>query len=153
MNNKKGFTLIEVLTVVAIIGLLSSIVLVGLSSFRSRGRDARRIADVHEVQTALELFHTKRSQYPDDASWANLEKQLKSEGIGVTKLPKDPSSNRTGFTDQDQYGYKVFAEGQKYILRAKLEDPNNPALNDDIDSADIPGVGIDCNDPYYCLQF
>jgi prepilin-type N-terminal cleavage/methylation domain-containing protein len=54
--NKKGFTLIEVLTVVAIIGLLASIVLVGLGSFRTRGRDTRRIADLRSTQNALELY-------------------------------------------------------------------------------------------------
>ena len=45
-DSNRGFTLMELLIVVAIIGLLASMILVGLSSFRTRGRDARRIFDV-----------------------------------------------------------------------------------------------------------
>jgi len=56
-NYKRGFTLIELLVVIAIIGILSSVVLASLNSARQKGRDARRISDVKQVQLALELFY------------------------------------------------------------------------------------------------
>ena len=59
MKKEKGFTLIEMLIVVATIGLLASVVLVGLGSFRSRGRDARRIADIRSVQNSLNFIMLK----------------------------------------------------------------------------------------------
>lgn len=62
--SKKGFTLIELLVVIAVIGLLSSIVLVSLQGARSKARDVKRIAEVQQLMTALELFYDKNGAYP-----------------------------------------------------------------------------------------
>ena len=67
-NNKKGFTLIELLVVVAIIGLLSTLSIVALNNARARARDSRRLADIKQVQTALELYYSDAGLYPATAS-------------------------------------------------------------------------------------
>jgi prepilin-type N-terminal cleavage/methylation domain-containing protein len=64
---KRGFTLIELLVVIAIIGLLSSVVLATLSTARAKGRFARTIADMHQVQIAAETFNANTGDYPEDA--------------------------------------------------------------------------------------
>ncbi len=56
-QNQKGFTLIELLVVIAIIGLLASVVLLALNSARQKSRDAKRLADVRQIATALELYY------------------------------------------------------------------------------------------------
>lgn len=58
MKNRKGFTLIEMLVVVAIIGLLSSVVVVGLGGARSKARDAKRISDILQMMSAAEVGYT-----------------------------------------------------------------------------------------------
>lgn len=68
MNKKKGFTLIELLVVVAIIGLLATMSIVALNNARARARDARRVADVKEIQTALELYYNDFGAYPGTVS-------------------------------------------------------------------------------------
>lgn len=144
---KRGFTLIELLIVVAIIGLLASIVLVGLGGFRARGRDARRIADLRETQNALELFYTKNNAYPAISgvnSWDSLKTALIGAGIGVTTISNDPLSGQT-------YEYGVAPDPyQNYVLKATLEDSNNPGLKDDVDGT---MYSISCDDPGYCVQF
>jgi prepilin-type N-terminal cleavage/methylation domain-containing protein len=60
----KGFTLIELLVVIAIIGLLSTLAVVALNSARQRSRDAKRVADIRQIQTALELAFSETSAYP-----------------------------------------------------------------------------------------
>ena len=145
---KKGFTLIEVLIVIFIIGLLASVVLIGLGSFRARGRDARRAADLRSIQHALELYYGKSGSYPV-LNWAGLKTELVSADIGVTVVPDDPASGQS---------YQYGSNSQSYVLGAKLEDKNNQLLRDDFDGG--PGSDtfeVNCGDPandeYYCIKF
>ncbi len=69
-KNTKGFTLIELLVVIAIIGLLASVVLLALNSARAKSRDAKRLADVRQLTTALELYYNDFSAYPVQAAAA-----------------------------------------------------------------------------------
>src|SRR6056297_2839321 len=82
-TKKKGFTLIELMVVVAIMGLLAALAVISLNNARARARDARRISDVKQVQTALELYYLDNHQYPDtptDGSFnGNLEGLCMSE--------------------------------------------------------------------------
>ncbi len=64
MKNQKGFTLIELLVVIAIIGLLSTLAVVSLNNARQKSRDARRVSDIKQVQTALELYFNDKDGYP-----------------------------------------------------------------------------------------
>lgn len=63
-NNQKGFTLIELLVVIAIIGLLSTLAIVALNSARTKSRDAKRVSDIKQIQTALELYFADQDSYP-----------------------------------------------------------------------------------------
>jgi general secretion pathway protein G len=66
----RGFTLIELLVVIAIIGVLSSIVIASLSAARNKGNDAKRLADLSSVQTALELYYGQHGYtYPSVSGW------------------------------------------------------------------------------------
>jgi general secretion pathway protein G len=64
-KNGEGFTLIELLVVVAIIALLTSIALIGLVSAREKSRNVKRLADMTQMNTALELFNAQNKGYPD----------------------------------------------------------------------------------------
>ncbi len=134
LNRKSGFTLIELLVVIAIIGVLASVVLASLNSARKKSRDARRVADIKQVQLALELYFDSKGSYPD------LTSKLVPDFIPAT--PADP-------VGQIEYPYNAYlsstisaandcVESQTvsclyYHLGANLEEGTNPALKSDRD--------------------
>ena len=144
-HSQEGFTLIEILIVVAIIGLLSSIILVGLGSFNARARDTSRITELRQTENGMALYYNKNQRYPDVVgdSWTSLTDALVGGGIGVTKVPNDPTSGQT-------YSYGVSSDGQSYVLAATLEDSGNSQLQKDVDGTVF---SIACDDPVYCVQF
>ncbi|MDR3642937.1 MAG: prepilin-type N-terminal cleavage/methylation domain-containing protein [Candidatus Doudnabacteria bacterium] len=98
-KNQKGFTLIELLVVIAIIGLLASVVLVALNGARAKSRDAKRIADIRQMASAMELFYNDNNSYP---SYTNY---LVPNYIGVwptAPTPIDPPCT-TGVNSNNSY--------------------------------------------------
>lgn len=63
-QGKRGFTLIELLVVIAIIGILSTLAVVALGNARQKARDAKRVSDIKQVQSALDLYATEKGGYP-----------------------------------------------------------------------------------------
>lgn len=100
-----GFTLIELLVVISIIGLLSSIVLTSVNSARKKGRDARRIADIRQIQTALEFYYDKYGYYPGSgecgASTPNSGWSNSMECLSSGRWLRDSASNLAEFLPSD----------------------------------------------------
>ena len=123
--NKKGFTLIELLVVIAIIGLLSTLAVVALGSARQKARDAKRVSDLKQVQTALELYYTDKNAYPAGAGLVLGAAAVAClDGTGFTTValcakpiymglvPKDPMAAQA-------YTYTLGAD--TYAVTATLE--------------------------------
>ncbi|MFH1412962.1 MAG: prepilin-type N-terminal cleavage/methylation domain-containing protein, partial [bacterium] len=64
MLKNKGFTLIELLVVITIIGVLATMSGIALDSVRMKARDAKRVHDISEVRTALEMYINNKNLYP-----------------------------------------------------------------------------------------
>ncbi len=107
--NKKGFTLIELLVVIAIIGLLSTLAVVALGSARVKARDSKRLSDLKQLQTALELYYTDQNSYPagDTIDLATTNYAcLNSTGFTtsgctnpyMSKVPTDPKEGSYVYT-------------------------------------------------------
>lgn len=105
---KKGFTLIELLVVIAIIGILSSVVVVSLNSARAKARDAKRVADLGEIKTALGLWFDSFQEYPETLA------ELASNPQFLTSVPTGPNPS-------EAYIYVPSADGFSYHLGATLE--------------------------------
>ncbi len=123
-SRQAGFTLIELLVVIAIIGLLSSVVLASLNGARKKGRDARRISDLKQLQVALELYYSDNGAYPvlttvntTAAGFATALAALTTDGQ-IPAIPVDPVNSTTG---NYIYYYKTTAAGTFYCLGATLE--------------------------------
>jgi prepilin-type N-terminal cleavage/methylation domain-containing protein len=122
---KSAFTLVELLVVIAIIGLLSTLSIIVLSHTRSKARDVKRLSDVKQISTALEIYYSNHDQYPvaSGTNTMNIGGLCLSDiGISSTcgslvylrKIPTDPLANY-------EYQYRQLSSGDDYRLSASLE--------------------------------
>ncbi len=127
---KKGFTLIELLVVIAIIGLLATLSVVALNNARERARDSRRVSDIKQIQTALELYYNENDKYPVQTTLAEAHIATGLDGTGaagindfINPIPEAPTPVDGDCTDVlgdgtnngNKYGY-ISADGSTYSL-------------------------------------
>lgn len=130
-NFSWGFTLIELLVVVGIIGILAAIVVPNFMAARERSRDGQRKTDLRSIQTALQIYHNDKGNFPNDTGgtdyrimgcgttgdqacvWGNTWQVVTQ--VYMKKLPKDPSSDRNYRYDRitnDSYNLKACLENR-----------------------------------------
>ena len=114
MKKQKGFTLIELLVVIAIIGLLSTLAVVALNNARMKSRDAKRVSDIKQIQTALELYYNDANAYP-----ANITSPIAFGGVTyMTSVPTNPAPVTDGTCASGSvYTYAAGTNNTTYTLR------------------------------------
>ena len=161
-SRERGFTILEMLTVIFIVGVLSSVVVVGLQSSRQKARDDERYAHLAQLQIALEMYYNGCGrQYPATLN-PTADNGCPTTGGGVTfatflksgALPTDPK-------DGSDYMYAVndATTPTDYVLKATFETPH-AALSKDVDGANVLSAGIDCDEDeattppnrFYCVK-
>ncbi len=125
LKRQKGFSLIELMVVIGIIGLLASIMVASLASARKTSRDTKRKADLTQLKTALENYYTANYGYPSTSSqwWGTSANGGGHTTSGVnayipgltptylSTLPTDPLGVTTGWS-----GYNYKSDGLRYKL-------------------------------------
>ena len=123
-----GFTLVETLIVIAIVGILSGIVLVSVGDLRERARDSRRKSEVSGIGQFLTLSCYLPSGGEGEYDMITLAQEIIAQnpqyGRFLSNIPKDP---KAGSDTESKYIYTVDGTGEKCALYANLENPNERA--------------------------
>lgn len=129
-----GFTLLELLIAIAIVGVLSALLLASFIGVRAKGRDAQRKADIRQLQTALQLYYSDQNAYPVQATLTPaapggvaLNAPLCTTPAPLAngprtylrKIPCDPMNDTTYWNGGKYYYYS--SDGLSYDLTACLE--------------------------------
>ncbi len=146
-SHKSGFTLLELLFVVAIIALLSSIVLSSLAIARARGRDTKRISDLRQLRNAIELYEVDNAGNPPPVNFASTGGQIwygelnNAPNAGafagvyvksllapkyISKVPEDPSNTLALISGTEQDGWFYYYERGAYFATSSLVATNQP---------------------------
>lgn len=129
-KTKRGFTLVELLLVIAILGILSTFVAVGVINAQKKSRDDKRRADIQTIASALEMYKAEFKRYLenctgsecDGGSWTESGSDLSKY---ISPIPTDPLANR-----QSEYQYEIFSDsnGEKYAVIAMSEVKESEAV-------------------------
>lgn len=106
MNNK-GFTLLELLIVIAIIGILTAVTVTSVTVSRGKARDTRRVGDMKEIQIGLALYYDVNKAYPQ-----SLYTLVDPAQHYLPELPTDPQTGAMyEYTASSTTSYKNYCIG------------------------------------------
>jgi prepilin-type N-terminal cleavage/methylation domain-containing protein len=142
-----GFTIIELLIVIAIIGILAGLVLNNFQGAQAKSRDVQRKTDINSIYSKLEEYYNNNGGYPDGALSTTLlpgtdASALTDAADGAMQFSfstgataPNPTVSKGAGTEYAYAGYSctnataqspVGSTCQKYLLRTYLEkDPSN----------------------------
>ncbi len=138
-NNQKGSSMIEILAVLSTASIVIGGVSFNAGDFLSQARDAEKVANLKQMVNVLEMYYLDHDAYPSVAGDNRFENLVRQAGDYLNSTPND----------KEKYDYQSFNSGEDYIIKAVLENSDNPVLNTDLDGQ---VQGIDCDDPVYCLK-
>jgi len=100
----QGFTIIELLVSIVVIGILSTIMVVSYTGIQQRSRDTDRASDITQIKLALDKYHAEKSQYPSvcSADGADCSVSLLAQELVPThikSIPHDPRNQADSATD------------------------------------------------------
>lgn len=124
---KKGFTLVEVMIAVAIIGILSAIAAVSYSGVRTRARDSERINSLNQIKVVLSAYYQAQTPQVFVTSASKLTINGSTDALTVAlepnyirEMPVDPIN-----TGNHVYKYQSFNSAKDFTLFGTLENKEN----------------------------
>jgi prepilin-type N-terminal cleavage/methylation domain-containing protein len=145
-KHNKGFTIVELLIVIVVIGILALLVITTYSGIQAKARNSKRQSDVTALQTQLEAFFQQSGYYPslgdlNGGSW--LSSNMKSLDQNALIDPSNPTQSKTlaSSPTAKQYSYEVTDSSgnscesdhttcAKYTLTATYEGTVNGSTTD-----------------------
>jgi prepilin-type N-terminal cleavage/methylation domain len=119
-SRNQSFTLIELLIVVAIIGILAALIIVSVTTAAARSRDASRAEQFKEIQNALSEYYIQNGSYPPQASWCYslsgqsngcfqqaLQPLITQGFLSALPTPEYPGGGEYDYQSPVHYGYNI----------------------------------------------
>jgi general secretion pathway protein G len=135
LKKQKGFTIVELLIVIVVIGILATLVIVTFSGIQQKARNTKRQTDINAISSHVEAYYASNGYYPtlahmNDATWRSTN--TKGLDPAALKDPKGSAQTLAGTTTANSYVYAPTTDASgdcsadettctKYTLTATLE--------------------------------
>jgi len=121
-----GFTIVELLIVIVVIGILAAIVVVAYSGITKRANDAHRVADVDAVRKFLDIYYINNGHYIRSDNFLNANAAAALATGPLKGLPPEalrgPSATSSTVSSWGQWGGDVTTDGKDYSIKSFLAD-------------------------------
>jgi general secretion pathway protein G len=126
IKKKNGFSLLELLVVILVILILATISVLAINSQKAKARDAKRISDIRQIQTALEFYKSDEGEYPiisepiilgsqnvaklcakTNGAFVSAQTICKEESTYMLNIPADPLPFRNYTYTGNGSGYSI----------------------------------------------
>jgi len=150
IRNQRGFTLLELLVVIVVIGILALLVIPNLTSAPKKARDVQRKTDLKAVQKGLEEYYVNNSAYPVATTYCALSGGATttattcSTGTSGALTSGSPAIMKTIPTDPlytGNYVYSYTGTATTYTLKGCLENLNEAISTTVLSDATACGTG------------
>ncbi len=118
MKNERGFTLLEMMVVVAIIAILAGVLIPNFSRARSQAQTSACVGNEKIIATALELYFTDNQKYPASSAVGGASNTFMAAMSGyLNQTPIDPAATSSGYYSYTNtssggvYGYNIDCPG------------------------------------------
>jgi len=119
-NKKQGFTIIELMVTMAIIGMIVALITISFSGAKAKSRDSRRMEDLKQISNALNLYYSVHRNFPTANPVIHLDgaDTISTSLINENFMP----AAITDPLDSGNYIYQYFSSsGLDYVLSFYLE--------------------------------
>lgn len=118
---QKGFTIVELLIVIVVIGILAALVLNTFAGVQQRARDTERQTDINAIATQLEVYYNDKGGYPQFTQIDTEAEALAAfPGLDAGALHAPGQGAFSLITNADplisQYRYQAFEDAAKTVL-------------------------------------
>jgi len=112
MIRKKGFTLVELLVVIAVIGVLTTVLMINFVGSRERASDSQKIQNLKSMKNALRMYYNDNQEYPEDGV-SDLGSALVTEYMSTTDFNE--------ISDYNGFDYEQLNNGDGFRITVILD--------------------------------